>query len=180
MRCRRLVVASVGTVLACLAAGSGPAAAQNGKTTPAQQRGASTQAEPSGSFEFRDVELGTRITECPQAGLRDPRTRPLDHREIDTVERLSSRGDDIRANQDFSCLPQDETSVAFSPRFPNNLLLGANDYRLGTGSSGFYSSSNGGDGFYDGIIPFPSGPPAQTRGEGFVISGGDPVLESDR
>lgn len=180
MRCRRLLVASVGAALACVVAPAVPAAAQDTKTAAAEDRGASTRAERSGSADFRDVNLGTRLTECPQAGLRDPRTRPLDRREIDLVERLSSRGDDIRANQDFSCLPQDETSVALSARFPDNVLLGANDYRLGTGSSGFYSSTNGAKGFYDGIIPFPSGPPAQTRGEGFVISGGDPVLAVDR
>lgn len=174
----RMLAATVGAALTCVVLSAVPAMAQ--KTTPAQQRGASTDADPSGPLDFRDLELGTRITECPQAGLRDPRTRPLDRRDIDVVERLSRRGDDVRANQDFSCLPQNETSVAFSRRFPDNLLLGANDYRLGAGSSGFYASSNRGRGFYDGIIPFPSGPPAQTRGEGFIISGGDPVTVTDR
>jgi hypothetical protein len=96
------------------------------------------------------------------------------------VERASNRGDDIRINQDYSCFPQDETSVDVNPKVKGNIVVGANDYRLGTGSSGFYATTDGGKNWYDGIIPFPSVPAAQSRGEGYLISGGDPVIAFDR
>ncbi len=43
---------------------------------------------PSGSLDFRDLDLGTLITECPQAGLEgDPlHPQPLDRRQKDKVE----------------------------------------------------------------------------------------------
>lgn len=150
----------------------------------------------SGAFEFRDVNFGTGITECPQAGLsrggegddnrgwgdnrdRDGRPRPLDRREKDEVEQLSNQGDDQRVNQDFSCFPQNEVSVDTNPRTSRNFVVGMNDYRFGTGSSGFSATTDGGQSFYDGIIPFPSGPGSQTRGEGFVPSSGDPIIFYD-
>ena len=129
--------------------------------------------------EGRDVNFGTRITECPQAGNTNP-AKPLDRRAIDEVEQVSRRGDDRRSNADYSCFPQDEVSVDVNPKNSRNFVIGANDYRLGTGSSGFYWTTNSGRSFYDGIIPFPSGPANQTRGEGFVPSGGDPVIVYDR
>jgi hypothetical protein len=123
--------------------------------------------------------LGTNITECPQAGLKG-QPRPLDQQPADLVEVLSGRGDDIRVNPDYSCFPQDETSIDVNPKVKGNIVVGANDYRLGTGSSGFYATTDGGKSWYSGIIPFPSAPPALSRGEGFVISGGDPVIAFDR
>jgi hypothetical protein len=123
---------------------------------------------------------GSAITECPQAGLSDNQPRPLDLRNKDQVEQLGDQGNDIRVNQDYSCFPQNETSIAVSSREPRNLVAGANDYRLGTGSSGFYASTDGGKSWYDGIIPFPSGPAGITRGEGIIPSGGDPVVAFDR
>lgn len=137
-------------------------------------------AQLSGAAEEgRAFNLGTGITECPQAGNTNP-NKPLDRRQIDQVEQLSTQGDDRRSNADYSCFPQNEVSVDINPRNPDNFVIGANDYRLGTGSSGFQWTTNGGKTFYDGIIPFPSGPGAQTRGEGFIISGGDPVIAYDR
>lgn len=118
---------------------------------------------------------GINITECPQAGLSDDQPRPLDVRQKDQVEQLSDNGDDIRVNQDYSCFPQDETSIAVSSRNPRNLVGGANDYRLGFGGSGFYASTDGGKSWYDGITPFPSLP------NGDVLdAGGDPALTFDR
>lgn len=137
-------------------------------------------SEPSGIYDFREVDFGTGITECPQAGNPDAQPRPLDLREIDEVERLSDRGDDRRLNQDYSCFPQNETSIAVSPHNERNVVAGANDYRLGTGSSGFYASTDGGKRWYDGIIPFPSVPANLSRGEGYLPSGGDPVIGFDR
>jgi hypothetical protein len=161
--------------------------------------------EPSGIYDLRDLDVGAaqqpsilggegllhsggggspaatgiNITECPQAGLKG-KAQPLDLRAKDTVERLSDRGDDIRINQDYSCFPQNETSIDVNPRENRNIVVGANDYRLGTGSSGFYATTDGGQSWYDGIIPFPSAPAAQSRGEGILISGGDPVIAFDR
>jgi hypothetical protein len=135
----------------------------------------------SGTAELRDVELGHFLTECPQGGRGlDDRPQPLDRRTIDEVEKQSSRGDDRRTNQDYSCFPQNETSVDVNPRRNQNIVGGANDYRLGTGSSGFYASTDGGKNWYDGIIPFPSAPAGQSRGEGFIPSGGDPIIAFDR
>jgi hypothetical protein len=164
-------------------------------TPPGKQRPA-----PSGIYDIRDAgtgadalagpnaaaparndsgSLGTNITECPQAGLKG-QPKPLDLQQEDAVEQASNRGDDIRINQDYSCFPQDETSVDVNPKVKGNIVVGANDYRLGTGSSGFYATTDGGKNWYDGIIPFPSAPAALSRGEGYVISGGDPVIAFDR
>ena len=46
-------------------------------------------ADVSGGVEFGDVALGARISECPQAGIRD---RSLRRTEPDAVERRSDRG----------------------------------------------------------------------------------------
>lgn len=145
----------------------------------------------SGAADFKDLNFGTGITECPQAGLSrggegdddhggGGRPWPLDRREKDEVEQLSNQGDDKRVNQSFSCFPQNEVSVDTNPRTPRNFVVGMNDYRFGRGSSGFSATTDGGRSFYDGIIPFPSGPPPQTRGEGSVPSSGDPVIFYDR
>ena len=135
---------------------------------------AKTFEGPSGVTYFKDVELGNFLTECPQAGLKNAQPKPLDRRAKDDAEKKGDAGNDIRVNQDYACLPQDETSISVNPVDTKNLVAGANDYRLGTGSSGFYASSDGGEHWYDGIIPFPSAPAAQSRGEGFIISAATP------
>jgi hypothetical protein len=117
--------------------------------------------------------LGTNITECPQGGLRGE--QPLDRRARDRVEQLSNGGDDVRVNQDRSCFPQNETSIAVNPTAKRNLLAGANDYRLGFGSSGFYASTDGGTSFYDGVLPFPTLPNGDN-----LDGGGDPAIAFDR
>ena len=93
----------------------------------------------SGAVEFGDEILGSNITECPQAGLNN---QSLRRTERDDVERLSDRGDDIRLNQDYACMPQDEMSIAVNPTDTDNVFGGANDYRLGWGSSGFYVTTD--------------------------------------
>ena len=45
----------------------------------------------------------------------DSDPKPLDRRTIDDVEKASS-GSDTRLNQDYSCLPQDETCLDVNPR----------------------------------------------------------------
>ncbi len=128
----------------------------------------------SGAVDFKDVSYGTTITECPQAGKIDEQPKPLDRRVIDEAEKQSN-GADRRLNQDYSCLPQDETTVDQNPNAPKNYVAGANDYRLGWGTSGFYSSTDNGNHWYDGITPFPSLPSGDN-----LDGGGDPVTVFDR
>ena len=99
---------------------------------------------PDGTAELRDVAVGNFLTECPQAGLRakGDTAQPLDRRQVDAVEKISNQSGNIRANQDYTCMPQDETSLDVNPTNSSNLVGGANDYRLGTGSSGFYASTD--------------------------------------
>ena len=83
-------------------------------------------------------------------------------------------GTNVRVNQDRSDFPHDETSIAVNPTNPSNLVAGANDYRLGYGDSGFYTSQDGGHTWYDGIIPIPSWPDGNVP-----AGGGDPVTLFD-
>jgi hypothetical protein len=80
------------------------------------------------------------------------------------VMRLQGAGNDIKVNQDFSLRPQNETNIVVNPLSPNELVAGANDYRLGapTGAA-FYTSSDGGHTWKDGIPPYPL--LATTRGQ---------------
>ena len=133
-------------------------------------------AQPSGIYDFRGQNLGPTITECPQARLAGVFPDPLDRRDTDAVEQYSNRGNDRRANEEFSCFPQDETSIAVNPVVKGNVIGGANDYRLGTGSSGVYATVDGGRTWYGTVIPFPT----VFFGQGFLVSGGDPALVFDR
>ena len=138
-------------------------------------------AQTSGIYDFKDVNYGTAITECPQAGLKGLFGQPFDRRVKDIVEQYSNGGDDRRTNEEFTCFPQNETSIDTNPAkgLEKNIVAGANDYRLGTGSSGFQASNDNGQTWYSGIIPFPSVNPAGTT-QGFLVSGGDPAVVFDR
>ena len=130
----------------------------------------------SGPIEYKDFNsLGNAITECPQAGLKGGPAKPLRHLARDNVEQMSDAGGNIRANQDYSCMPQDETSLDINPQDKSNIIGGANDYRLGWGTSGFYASSDNGNHWYDGITPFPSLPSGDN-----LDGGGDPAIVYDR
>ena len=130
----------------------------------------------SGPIQYQDFNsLGNAITECPQAGLKGDNPKPLRKLAVDQVEKLSNQGGDVRANQDYSCMPQDETALDINPQEKKNLLGGANDYRLGWGTSGFYASTDNGNHWYDGIIPFPSLPSGDN-----LDGGGDPSIVYDR
>jgi hypothetical protein len=96
--------------------------------------------------------------------------------EVDTPDEHHDGGGsrNILVNQDRSNFPHDETVIAVNPRNAKNLVAGANDYRLGYGSSGFYSSQDGGRTWYDGIIPVPSWPDGDVP-----AGGGDPVTLFD-
>jgi hypothetical protein len=72
-------------------------------------------------------------------------------------------------------MPQDETALDINPNDKSNVLGGANDYRLGWGTSGFYASTDNGNHWYDGIIPFPSLPTGDN-----LDGGGDPSIVYDR
>ena len=128
----------------------------------------------SGPLDMRDVSAGTNLTECPQAGLTGNGAQPLNSHRQDNAERKSS-GSDRRLNQDFSCMPQDETAVDQNPKASGNYIAGANDYRLGWGTSGFYATTDKGAHWYDGITPFPSLPSGDN-----LDGGGDPVVVFDR
>jgi hypothetical protein len=128
----------------------------------------------SGPLDMRDVSPNTTLTECPQAGLTGNGAQPLNSHRTDNAEQKSA-GSDRRVNQDFSCMPQDETAVDQNPKFRNNILAGANDYRLGWGTSGFYATTDKGAHWYDGITPFPSLPSGQN-----LDGGGDPAIVFDR
>ena len=155
--------------------------------------------EMSGAWTFGDEARGANISECPQAGLND---QSLRRTERDEVERLSDRGDDIRLNLDYACMPQDEMSIAVNPTDTDNVFGGANDYRLGWGSSGFYVTTDsfrrhgggrddrpGGHGrgnqgsgsHYDGITAFPTpGPYPLGSPDDHIDGGGDPIAIFDR
>jgi hypothetical protein len=131
--------------------------------------------QESGTMDFKDVTFGNGLTECPQAGLRDTKPKPLDRRQKDEAEKKSDEGNDVRVNQDYACFPQDETSIDVNPVKTQNVIAGANDYRLGWGTSGFYASTDNGEHWYDGIIPFPSLPSGDN-----LDGGGDPSVVFDR
>jgi hypothetical protein len=123
---------------------------------------------------FRDSEFGTNISECPQAGMN---TEPEALRRIDRdqVWRLSDRGDDTRGNTEYSCFPQNETSVDVNPTNSKNVLGGANDYRLGGSFSGTYATVDGGRTWYDTLHVLPS-----LQNGDMMDSSGDPAIVYDR
>jgi len=100
---------------------------------------------PSGTSDFKDVDYGHFITECPQAGLKANDDKPLDRRAKDEVEQKSEAGGDRRTNAEFSCFPQNETSIDVNPVQNRNIVGGQNDYRLGWGTSGVNTSSDNGN-----------------------------------
>jgi hypothetical protein len=131
--------------------------------------------EMSGPAEFRDMEWGTTITECPQAGLsgRDDE-HPLDRRKKDKAEQLSERGDDVRANTDYSCFPQNETSIAINPITGRNILSSQNDYRT-LAREGFNASTDNGNSWYSAELP-----PLSVPNGDVLDASGDPVSVYDR
>jgi hypothetical protein len=175
---RRFWTVAVLVMAAFFVIGAVPAAADDddGPAVPKLPRELKTFSVggPSGAWEFRDVNLGTGITECPQARM-NVEPDELARRNKDAVEALSNKGDDHRANTEYSCFPQNETSIDVNPVKARNLVAGANDYRLGWASSGFYASSDGGYSWYDGWIPFPSLPNGDN-----LDGGGDPAVVFDR
>jgi hypothetical protein len=127
----------------------------------------------SGAYEYGEQFAGTRITECPQAGMAvEP--RELRQRVIDRVEQISDDGDDRRTNLEYSCFPQNETSVAINPRNTRNLLTTQNDYRT-LSRQGFGASVDGGKTWYDEELP-----PLSVPNGDILDASGDPVSVYDR
>ena len=124
-RLKRLVGVSIlfGVLMAMVVMWGGSAAATS-SSIPTKS------PQLSGAVEFGDEILGSNITECPQAGLNN---QSLRRTERDDVERRSDRGDDIRLNQDYACMPQDEMSIAVNPTDTDNVFGGANDYQTRLG-----------------------------------------------
>jgi hypothetical protein len=162
------------TALAALVAGAAAPAAGDPESYPSKF-GSGQGPVLSGAAEFRDVDYGTNITECPQARLDKYGPLPLERRVRDSVEQYSDGGDDRRTNEEYFCFPQNETSIDVNPLFPKNLVAGANDYRMGWGTSGFYASTDNGQKWYTGVLPFPS-----WGGDDHVDGGGDPAIVYDR
>ena len=130
----------------------------------------------SGPASQPQVPYGTGLTECPQAGIKPTsQPQPLDKRTKDKAEQVAQNGNEQRANFEYSCFPQDETSIAVNPLVPRNAVAGANDYRLGWGTSGFYATTDNGNNWYTQIIPFPSLPSGDN-----LDGGGDPAIVYDR
>ena len=173
---RRLLVAMT-CMATFFAVGAAPAIADDEPAQPPKMpRDLKTfsVSGPSGTWDFNDVNLGTGVTECPQARM-NVEPDEVGRAPRDEAEKLSDKGDDHRANTEYSCFPQNETSIDVNPNNRKNLVAGANDYRLGWASSGFYASSDGGYSWYDGWIPFPSLPNGDN-----LDGGGDPAIAFDR
>jgi hypothetical protein len=162
----------LGVLVASMVVAAGPASGDP-ETFPIPGKFLPT---PSGAAEFRDVNYGTNISECPQARLDKYGPLPADRRVVDRVEVYSDGGDDRRTNEEYHCFPQNETSIDTNPVLPKNLVAGANDYRLGFGSSGVYASTDNGQKWYGSVTPFPSIPGLRDHLDG----GGDPAIVFDR
>jgi hypothetical protein len=166
-----LAALAVVAVLAAGPAGGDPTTSSRGLKVAQGE----VAAPPSGVLDFRDTNYGTGITECPQARLDKYGPLPLERRVRDRVEQYSDGGDDRRTNEEYHCFPQNETSIDTNPVVPKNLVAGANDYRLGWGTSGVYASTDNGQKWYGSVTPFPSVP-----GDDHVDGGGDPAIAFDR
>jgi len=172
---RRLISVSIGLfALVALFATLGTAASDRGKLV--NPRKAITPASSlGGNSAYGDQNYGTTITECPQAGLSGKdREHPLDRRKKDKVEQLSEGGDDVRANTDYSCFPQNETSIAINPRVQRNVLSSQNDYRT-LSRQGFNASTDNANSFYSAELV-----PLSVPNGDILDASGDPVSVFDR
>jgi len=82
---------------------------------------------------------------------------------------LDEVGPNVRCNQDPPGAWQNETPIAASPLNTNLVIAGANDYRNGDASGGFYRSTDGGLSWADALVA--RGPAAL-----FYDAAGDPVV----
>jgi hypothetical protein len=163
---RRALFVSLFALVVSFVLLGGSAAGQTG------DEGAKEGPQISGARDF-DPTFGTGLTECPQAGEpSDKQPKPLDQREKDKVEQVSNGGDDIRVSQDYSCLPQNETSIDVSPVNQRNIVAGVNDYQDAT--AGFMASTDNGQHWYHNTLPVVDEP------ERDILESGDPAVVFDR
>jgi hypothetical protein len=132
--------------------------------------------DASGPLDFRGADFGNGLSSCPQAG-RTTTPSPLQDLTPDALSNEANSTHNIRVSQDYSCFPQNETSVDINPRNQNNVVGGANDYRNGFGGSGFFATTDNGKTWYDGTKAFPGGLP---NGDDHLDGGGDPAIAYDR
>jgi hypothetical protein len=172
---RRLISVSIGLLaLMALFATLGTAATDRGKLVN-PRKAVTPESQLGGHFAYGDQDYGTTITECPQAGLAGKdREHPLDRRKKDRVEQLSEGGDDVRANTDYSCFPQNETSIAINPRVRRNVLSSQNDYRT-LSRQGFNASTDNANSFYSAELV-----PLSVPNADILDASGDPVSVFDR
>lgn len=116
----------------------------------------------------------------PAAGEPDgeiPDSKPIvTYKPATTPFAKAGGGTNIRANQDSSGRNQNETTIAINPTDPNNFVGGANDARLGSWTAAFYTTTDGGQTWIDGISPFRKNsnqgdPTVAFCGDGTVIFG---------
>jgi hypothetical protein len=163
---RFTVLAAAGVVAAFFVVAVGPAAGQESGLPGDKSVPMSGVLDFGGGF-------GTGLTECPQAGEPfDKHPKPLDRRERDKVEQISNGGDDIRVNQDYSCLPQNETTIDVNPANQRNVVAGVNDYQDAT--AGFMASTDNGQHWYHNTLPVVDEP------ERDILESGDPAVSFDR
>jgi len=91
----------------------------------------------------------------PAGGEGDiPDTKPIvTFSPATTPFQKAGGGTNVRANQDSSGRNQNETTIAINPTDPNNFVGAANDARLGTWTAAFYTTTDGGQTWVDGIGP---------------------------
>jgi hypothetical protein len=180
------IVAALSAAAAVLVFGSGTASADlKGKAHESLQQMMAQMALGPMSVPGQPEHFGIFSTECPHAGEpSDHNPKPLDRVPDDKVEQLSNGGDDVKVNQDYACMPQNETSIAVNPLNAKNVVAGQNDYRIGWGTSGVDASTDNGNHWHDGIRPFPtSGTPLLSPvllGDDHLDGGGDPAIAFDR
>ena len=85
-------------------------------------------------------------------------------------------GTNVRANQDASGRNQNETTITINPANPDNFVGGANDARLGSWTAAFYTTTDGGQTWIDGVSPFrkyanQGDPTAAFCGDGTAVFG---------
>jgi hypothetical protein len=186
VRIRFGIVAALPAAAALLLFGGGTASADvKGRTFDTLQQMMAQMALGPMSVPGQPQHFGIFSTECPHAGEpADHNPKPLDRVPDDKAEQLANGGDDVKVNQDYMCMPQNETSIAVNPTNPKNVVAGQNDYQLGWGTSGFDASTDNGNHWEARIRAFPtSGTPLLSPvllGDDHLDGGGDPAIAFDR
>ena len=179
MSAQRFFVVAAATALAAFVAVASASAGPPNRFRNLQD--ALQQVGSTGLGAQPEMPFGHGLTECPQAGIKPTsQPQPLDKRQKDKVEQISQNGDEQRANFEYSCFPHNETSIAVNPTNPRNAVAGANDYRMGWGTSGFFSTTDNGNNWYTQIIPFPTLPSDAFDLADTLDGGGDPAIAFDR